>query len=82
MIDPISMNCLLALEVKGKCHLVSGQWVSVAEALEIVGLRFQSRHHHCVDSVPGAMSLKPSEHQLNQGKWLDFILMALEDKRC
>lgn len=76
------MDCLLALEVKGKCHVVSGQRVSVAEALEIVGLGFQSRHHHCVDSVPGAMSVKPSERQLYLGKWLGFILLALEDRRC
>ena len=76
------MDCLLALEVKGKCHLVSGQLVSMAEALEIVRLGFQSRHHHCVDSVPGATSLKPSERQLNLGKRLGFILMALEDRRC
>lgn len=54
----------------------------MAEALEIVGLGFQSRHHHCVDSVPGAMSLKPSEPQLYLAKGLGFILMALEDRRC
>ena len=76
------MDCLLALGVKGKCHLVSGQWINMAEALEIVGLGFQSRHHHYVDSVPGAMSLKPSEPQLYLAKGLGFILMALEDRRC